>query len=38
VPPSALMDELDRGWPWARHLRGKRALVPNRDISGLDAE
>jgi hypothetical protein len=35
VPPSALMEEINRGWPWAWPLRGKRALVPDRDISGI---
>jgi nucleotide-binding universal stress UspA family protein len=27
VPPSALMDEVSRGFPWSR--RGRRALVPD---------
>jgi len=31
VPPSALMDEVSRGFPWSRH--GRRALVP--DVSEL---
>jgi nucleotide-binding universal stress UspA family protein len=33
VPPSALMDELGRGWPRSWSLRGRRARVP--DISEL---
>jgi nucleotide-binding universal stress UspA family protein len=34
VPPSALMNELDRGWlPWSWPLRGRRILVPERENS-----
>jgi nucleotide-binding universal stress UspA family protein len=34
VPPSALMDEVERGWlPWSWSLRGRRILVPDHDNS-----